>query len=212
MNVPQRCAAEADSGRNIGQAAFHEHHVRSVDRNVGSRSDRDAYIRAGERRSVVHAVADHDDFSLFLESADDALLAVGKYAGNDLVHAGFCADSLCRALVIAGEHNNVYAHVPHLLYGLRTVVLYDVGNGDYADKRSAACKKQRSFPFLGQALGSFCRFIGYCYLSAYEFEAAAEKLRSVKRRGKAVSGQGFKALDLKSSELFLLCPLSYRAS
>ena len=106
----------------------------------------------------------------------------------------------------------MYAHVPHLLYGLRTVVLYDVGNGDYADKRSAACKKQRSFPFLGQALGSFCRFIGHGYLSAYEFEAAAEKLRSVKRRGKAVSGQGFKALDLKSSELFLLCPLSYRAS
>ena len=47
------------------------------------------------------------------------------------------ADGLCGAVVIAGEHDDVNAHVLQLADGLRAVFLDDIRYGDNAEKLTA---------------------------------------------------------------------------
>ena len=64
----------------------------------------------------------------------DGFLAVRQDACDDLVHACLSADGLCRALVIAREHDDANAHVLQLADGLRAVFLDDIRHGDHAEK------------------------------------------------------------------------------
>ena len=65
-----------------------------------------ALVSAGR---VVDAVADHHDFALLSELADDVFLAVRQDACDDFINACLSADGLCGAGVITGEHDDVNA-------------------------------------------------------------------------------------------------------
>ena len=133
MDVAQRSSAQADRGGNVAQAAFHQHNVGRVYGHIGSRADGYPDVRARQRRGVVYPVADHCDLPLLHKTAYHTLLPVGKNTGYNMVNTGLRADGLRRALIVAGEHNDLDAHILKLTHSLRAVGLYDVRHGDYAE-------------------------------------------------------------------------------
>ena len=154
MDVAQRRAAQTDGGGHVAQTALHQHHVCRVERDVRARADGDAHVRAGERRSVVDAVADHGDLAALAQAADLRFLAVGQYAGDHAVHARGGADGARRAFVVAREHDDLDAHIPQLAHGLRAVGFDDVRHGDDAEESAVFAEQQRRFAVLRKRLAA----------------------------------------------------------
>ena len=70
------------------------------------------------------------------------------------VDAGLGADGFGGALVVAGEHDHMNAHVLQFLHGPRAVFLDDVGHGDDPDEDCRPqLKNSGVLPCLGQG---FC--------------------------------------------------------
>ena len=88
---------EADGRGNVGEAAVHQDDIRRVDGDVRPCADGNADVRAGKRRGVVDAVADHRDAPDLLQAAHDIRLAVRQNACDHLVNACRLPDRLCRA-------------------------------------------------------------------------------------------------------------------
>ena len=210
--VAQRGAGHADGGGDVAQLALHEHDVGRVDGDVGTGSDGDADVGAGQGGGVVDAVADHGDLALLHELADDALLAVGQDAGDDLVHARLGADGLRGALVVAGEHDDADAHVAQLANGARAVLLDDVGHGDDAGELAALGKVQRGLALLGEGFGLLAHVVGDGGLGDDELVVAGGQLFAVHGGDDAVAGQSLKGADLGSLHVQLLAALHDGAS
>ena len=104
-------------------------------RDVRARADGDADVRAGERGSVVDAVADHGDLAALAQAADLRFLAVGQYAGD---HAGPRPPAAPMACAVRSlspvSMTTSDAHIPQLAHGLRAVGLDDVRHGDDAER------------------------------------------------------------------------------
>ena len=84
-----------------------EHDTRRLDRDVGSRADREADVGAGEGRGVVHAVADHRDREAAgLELGDLVLLVLGQHLGEHLVDAELGGDGVRDRAGVAGDHRD----------------------------------------------------------------------------------------------------------
>ena len=201
VDVSERRAAEADGRRHVAQPALHQHHVRGVDGHVRARADGDADVRAGERRGVVDAVADHGDPAILLELADHRLLAVREHAGHDLVHAGLRADGLRRALVVAGQHHHADAHVPELADGLRAVLLDDVGHGDDARRDAVLEKQQRRLALVRERLRPRRQGFRQSGQALDELQAAAGERRAALSRLHAAPRQGPEARDLADPQV-----------
>ena len=104
-------------------------------RDVRARADGDAHVRAGERGRVVDAVADHGDLAALAAGARITLsLPSGSTPAMTSIHARLRADGARGALVVAGEHDHLDAHIPQLADGLRAVRLDDVRHGDHAER------------------------------------------------------------------------------
>ena len=69
-----------------------------------------------------------------ISSTDGALLALRQHPGDDLIHPGLGADGLGGALVVAGEHDHVDAHILQLPDRPGAVLLDDVRHGDHAQR------------------------------------------------------------------------------
>ena len=187
MNISQRRAAQTDGRRHIGQTAFHQHHIRRVNRHIGARTNGNADIGAGQGRGVIDAVPDHDDVSFLLQLTDYALLAVRKHTGNHFVNAGPRSDRFRRALVIARQHYHMDAHILHFLYRPGTVLFDRIRNGDNTAKLTAAGKEQRRFSFFRKPLGFCLYFIRHRDLFADKLIAAAKQDSTAQRSGKSVA-------------------------
>jgi hypothetical protein len=59
-------ASDSCRARDAAQVVLHERHVRAAHRDIGSRSHRDADVRARKRRHVVDPVARRRDAASFL--------------------------------------------------------------------------------------------------------------------------------------------------
>ena len=70
MDVTDCSTAHTDSCRNIGEAAFHDYDIRSIDGDIGSGPDGDTDVGHGKGRSVIDAIPNHGDFARFLQAAD----------------------------------------------------------------------------------------------------------------------------------------------
>ena len=155
MDISEGRAAQTYRGGDVRQPALHKDHVGGVDRHVGSRSYRYPDVCARERGGIVYTVTDHSHLAARGKTFDLLLLAVRKHAGNDLVNSRFLAYGAGCALVIAREHDNMYAHSLQFADSLRAVLLYYIGNGDYAEQTVALGKEQRCFTGLGKRLCLF---------------------------------------------------------
>ena len=85
----------SDDGCEI---VVHEHDIGHLARDVAAAlAHGDADVGALQRRRVVHPVAgDRDDLAQVLQRLDQAQLVLGRYAGEDIDHAGRLAQLLRR--------------------------------------------------------------------------------------------------------------------
>ena len=189
VDIPQGSPAEPDSRRHIQKAALHEHHIRRVNGHVRAGANGDARIRPGQGRGIVDAVAYHGDLALGLQLPDYSLLAVRQDPGNDLVHSGLGPDGLSCALVIAGEHDHLNAHILQLPNGPGAVRLHGVRHGDHTCKCAVIGKEQRCLTLLCQSVGLGCHIPGDIYLSGDELQASAQQRLPIQLGMEAISRQ-----------------------
>ena len=111
-------------------------------------------------------------------------LPSGRTPAMTSIHARLRADGLGGALVIAGEHDDIDAHILQLAYGLRAVWLDDVRHGDHAEQTSASAEEQRRLALPAASLSACARIgIGHLRCALDEGEvAAAERARRLPRR------------------------------
>ena len=188
-------ARESDSCCHIQNTALHEHNIRGIDCNIRSGSDRNADISSGQSRRVVYTVADHSYFSLLLKSPNHCLLAVRQYAGDDFVDA--CRPPYClRSLpIVAGQHNNMNAHISQLADGLRTVFLHRISDGNNSEELIPGCEEKRR-------LSVGCQFFGFSFYLCVNLYHGRDKTiitavqcLALKLCGKTVSGEGSEVGD-----------------
>ena len=206
MDVPQGGPAEPDGGGHIAEPAVDQHHIGGVDGHIRSRADGDAQIRPGEGGGIVDAVAHHGHLSLGLQLPDDGLLALRQDAGHHPVHAGLPADGLCRAGVIAGEHDYGHAHLLQLLHCPGAVLPDHIRHGDEPQQPALPAEIQRCFPFLRQRRAPAGQRLGKRALRAQKGFAAAPEELALPAALQSVSGQSAEALHRLRHELLLLRP------
>ena len=211
MDVAQRRAAQADGGGHVAQTALHQHHIRRVERDVRARADGDADVRAGERGSVVDAVADHGDLAALAQAADLRILAVGQHAGDHAVHARGGADGARRALVVTCKHDDLDAHIPQLAHGLRAVGLDDVRHGDDAEESAVFAEEQRRFAVLRERLAARLHGGGDLRRGGNVGETAAAERLSVPHGGQPAAGERPEVCDPVRSQAVGLRPGEDRA-
>jgi hypothetical protein len=99
-----------DGFGHAGEVVLHEGHVGGLDGGVaadGSHGDADA--GEGERRGVIHAIADHADVVMRGHEALDVLdLLLGHEVAVGFVNACCAGDGIDGALVVAAEHDDVF--------------------------------------------------------------------------------------------------------
>src|SRR6266536_3083648 len=99
-------------GGDSGQRAGDEGDVGGFDGDVGAGTDGQSDVGRGEGGCVVDAVADHAHAAAFsLQAADFVGFTVGEYLGDGAVDADLGGDGRGRAVVVAGEHDDVDAEV-----------------------------------------------------------------------------------------------------
>ena len=204
MDVAQGCAAQANRGGNVRKLTLHQHDICRVNRDIRAGADGDADIRTGERGRVVDAVADHGDLALFLQSTDDAFLALGEDARDDLVYAHLTPDGTGGALVVAGQHDDADAHVAQSGDGGGAVLFDDVCNGDDARQPAAFGKEQRRFAFLGKRFRLRAQIGRNLRLCRDKGQTAAEQFFTAQRGGQAVAGKGAEIGNFGDAELFFV--------
>ena len=192
VDVAQGGAAQPNGGGHIGEPGVHQDHIGCVNGNIGTGTDGDAGVRAGQGGGIVDAVAHHGHLAAFLQPADHGLLAVGQNACNDLVHARLSANGIGGALVVAGQHDHPDAHVLQLPDGAGAVLLEGVRHGDHAHQAACTAKEEGRFALSGQPGGFGLEFGGYGCLGGDELRIAAVDLHAVQPCGKAIAGQGGK--------------------
>ena len=153
MDVAERRTAQTYCRCHIGQSALHKDYVCCVNRDIGSRTDRDTDVRSGQCRGIIDTVADHcHSFVFLLEASDHALLAIRKHARDNLIHAGFLADGSGGALIVSGQHDNMDSHVLKLLDRLRAVLLHHIRNCNDSGKHTILREEQRCLSCLCKLL------------------------------------------------------------
>ena len=189
MDVAQRRAGEADRRGDVGEAAVHQHHVRRVHGDVRTRADGNAHVRAGKRRSVVDAVADHRDAPDLLQAAHDVRLAVGQNARDHLVNACRLPDRLCRARVVARNHHDADAHFAQFRDRFGAVVLHRVRDRHHAENRAVAAEQQGRFALAGELFRRRKQRFRHFALPLHVLHAAAKEYRTIAFRRQTVAGQ-----------------------
>ena len=108
--VDEGAAGERDRVGGGAEVAGDEGEVARLDRDVGAGADRDAEVGLGERRRVVHAVADDRDLvTRGLELAHDVDLLAGQHLGDDPVDADGRGDRVRGVLTVARDHHRLDA-------------------------------------------------------------------------------------------------------
>ena len=144
LDVPEHRFRQADRADGVEEVALHEHGVRALDRNVRAGADGDAKIRLRERRRVVDAVADHGDaMAVCLELLHHACFAARQHACDDVIDVHAFAHGLCRARVVAREHDDVDAHLLEFCNGRATRLLRLVRCAEHADDALILREQQR---------------------------------------------------------------------
>ena len=189
MDVAQRRAGEANRRGNVGEAAVHQHHVRRVHGDVRTRADGNAHVRAGERRSVVDAVADHRDASNLLQAAHDVRLAVRQNARDHLVNACRLPDRLCRARIVARNHHDADAHFAQFRDCFGAVVLHRIRDRHHAQNRAVAAEQQGRFALAGELFRRRKQRFRHFVLPLHVLHAAAKEHRTIAFRRQTVAGQ-----------------------
>ena len=196
MDVTQGCAAQADRRGHIGKPALHEHHICGVDRDVGACADGDADISSCQSRGIVDAVAYHCNFAFLLQGTDHTLFSVRQYACDHFIHARLRSDSLCRAFVIACQHNHMNTHVTKLSDRFGAVFLDDVRHCDDTDQFSIPAEEQRSLSFFGEPVGCFSGIIRNPGILADKFQVASTDQRAIHFSGKAIARYSLEAFGI----------------
>ena len=200
VNVPQGGPAQPDCGGHIAQAALHQHHVRRVDGHIRARTDGNADVGPGQGGRVVDAVAHHGDLALLLQLTNDAFLALGQNACDDLIHARLRADGSGRAFVIAGEHDHMQAHVLQLPNRAGAVLLDHVRHGDHTQQLSVPAEEQRRFSGFGQFFRLLLHFLRNLCPPFDKAGAAAAEGLPVPNSRQPVAGKRLKFCDLVSDQ------------
>ena len=157
VDVAERRPGQPHRRRDVRQLRIHQHDIRRIDRYIGACADRDAGVRPGECRRVVDAVADHRHPAPLLQLPDDRFLSVRQHACDDAVHTGLLSDGSRRALIVAGQHHDLDAHLLQLLHRLRGIRLDHIGHRDDAEKLSVFLKIQRRLALLSQCIRFLCK-------------------------------------------------------
>ena len=148
MNVPERCPAQTDCSRHIGETTFHQDDIRRIDGDICSGSDGDTDVGSRKCRSVVDAVAHHGYPAFFLQFTDDGFLAIRQNACHHFIHTGLFSDGPGGALVVSGQHHHMDAHIFQLLNGSGAVFLNHICHSDDTHEVAVLCKEKRSLTFL----------------------------------------------------------------
>ena len=101
-------SAELTQGDELIEIACRNGDVRDLSGNGGAGIDGNADACFGQRRRIVHAVADHDNGAAhFFFAADEVRLILRQHFGVELIHADLCCNGFGGLAVIAGHHDNL---------------------------------------------------------------------------------------------------------
>ena len=159
MNVPQCRTAEADGGGDIEKRAFHKHHIRRVDGNVGACADGNAGIGGSEGRCALMPSPTIATGPYFCSCRTTASLPPGRTpATTSSTPASLPMASAVR-WIIARQHHNADAHAAQLPDGLRAFRLNGVRHGNEAEQPAVFRKQQRRFAGLGKRIRLLLNFL-----------------------------------------------------
>ena len=204
VNVGHSAPAQPDRGRDIRQAAVHQHDIRRIDGHIGACPDGDPDVRTRQGRCIVDAVADHGDQAAgFLEFPDHRFLPFRQHSGHDPVHTGLSADGFCRPLVVARDHDHFNAHVLEFFDRFGGIFLDDVGYGNHSGQFPVFCKDQRGFALTGQLRSPGFQGAVHGHLRFQEIQAAAQEFGTLPDHLEPIAGQCLESID--SFRLHALC-------
>src|SRR5262249_42876414 len=99
-------ARETQRLDDLRWAAFHEHDIPGLDRNVGPGADGNAEIGLRECWRIIDAVADEGDtFAVLLQTFNLAGLVLRQYFGEEPIDVKLAGDSVCRRTIVASNHH-----------------------------------------------------------------------------------------------------------
>src|SRR5262249_12474395 len=104
--------SEADDRGHIIRVALDQNDIRSLDRDIGSRADRDADICLREGGRIVYAVAGHGcDEAATLHLTHFEFFLVGQNFVDHLIQADFRGHPHCNLAFVACEHDAADTHL-----------------------------------------------------------------------------------------------------
>ena len=107
LDVAQGGAGQLARPDYAHQVAAQQGNAGAFHRHIRARAHGDADIGGGKCRCVVHPVAGHRDLvALSAQLVDQLLLRLGQDARAHFVDAKLARHRLCRALVVAGRHDD----------------------------------------------------------------------------------------------------------
>ena len=123
-------------------------------------------------------------------------LVLRQDTGNDLLDAHAAADGLCRARIVARQHDDLNAHLVEARDGLAARRLLHIGSGEDADhavvlskdqRRAAVVSKDGEFVFIRRKVDAFLLhelgIAGCIRMSVgFRFNAAAKERPEVRHR------------------------------
>ena len=115
-DVAHHRAAQANGFSIPLQIALEQSDAGALHRDIRAGPHRDANIRGGKRRRVVDSIAGHgDDLILFAQLPDALVLVLRLNPASISSIPSFPPTAARRALVVAGEHNDLDAELMQIV-------------------------------------------------------------------------------------------------
>ena len=189
MDVPKGRPPETDRRRHIREPVLHQYHIRRIDRDICTGTDRDAEIRAGEGRRIVDAVSDHRDTPLGLQSTDHRFLSIRQDTSDDMCDTSLLRDGPRRFFIIARDHIDVNAHMLKFCDGLRGILLDGVRDRDDPHRMPVTHEEKRGLSLLREGLILLLHPVRDTEALLHIRIGTSAKLRRILHRVQSVAGQ-----------------------
>ena len=114
-----RCSGQSENSRRIQRITAHQDDVRCFHSHVGSGPDRNAHIRLGQSRGVVHPIPGHGyNQSSRLDFFHLTRFLMGQHLSEIFIQPYFLGNPFGHLAVISGQHHGLYTHAFQLPDGL----------------------------------------------------------------------------------------------
>src|SRR5215203_5632476 len=211
LHLPHGGLREHHGARDVQGIALHQDHFRRLDGDVCSRADGDPYVGLRQRRGVVNPVSDHRHaLALSLQLLHVACFVCWQYLGEDALYPKFARYGFGGSLVVARDHDRLYAHLLEAPQCLSRARFDRIRHGNDPGGSSVDRDEHRRLARLCECGGLLFKLVDVNPVLVHKLEVAHPHDVSIHRGTYAAAGYGLEARGVAGLDTHLAGTSNYR--